>query len=160
MNKELKNKSFNIPDNILANIKYAIANISGVDTNRANKLVTDRQVSYGQLKRMLHDMKYIDKSVDLDRYNMYGGKDMEQWGWSILNSNRTQEKNKKTMTKTANNITGNLGTRNPFLKSHSKHDNFKIPTNPIKSNSDKTSVSPLLTGKLFEEIIKIKKLMK
>jgi hypothetical protein len=49
--------------------------------------------------------------------------------------------------------------KNSHLKSHKKRFSFKIPTNLMKSNSHKTSVSPLTSLKLFEEVDKIKKLI-
>jgi hypothetical protein len=49
--------------------------------------------------------------------------------------------------------------KNSHLKKHKKRFGFKIPTNLIKSNSNKTSVSPISSLKLFEEVDKIKKLI-
>ena len=50
--------------------------------------------------------------------------------------------------------------KNAYLKKHTKSDlSFKIPTNLIKSNSYKTSISPLIDMKLFEHIERIKKLL-
>ena len=77
--------------------------------------------------------------------------------WAYLNF----IKDKKEGRKRADNISSMTGERkNSYLKKHTKSDlNFKIPTNLIKSNSHKTSVSPIIDMKLFEQIENIKKLM-
>jgi hypothetical protein len=54
-------------------------------------------------------------------------------------------------------LTGERG--NSYLKSHSKKESYKTPVNALKSNSDKTSVSPILSTGIFEEVERIKKLM-
>lgn len=161
MNKDLVNREFPIPGDILIFINTALEQdhegIEGGD--RATELLRTKKVSYGQLKRILHDMKMLNKEAEAIKYNLWGGQPFETWGNTVLNNERQQLKNQKTATKTAHNITGKLGTSNPFIKTHTKDYTFDIPTNPLKSNSDKTSVSKLITGKLFEEIKRIKDLM-
>jgi hypothetical protein len=49
--------------------------------------------------------------------------------------------------------------KNSHLKKHTKKFSFKIPVNLIKSNSNKSSISPITSLGLFEEIERIKKLM-
>lgn len=161
MNKDLINREFFIPGDILMHIERSLSNdhegIEGGD--RANEMIQSRKVTYGQLKRLLHDMKIMDKEAESIKYNLYGGEPMEQWGWMTLNGERRQIINNKNATKTSHNITGKLGINNPFKKTHEKKSTFNIPLNPLKSNSDKTSISKLITGPLFEEINRIKKLM-
>lgn len=161
MNKDLVNSEFPIPGDILIFINTALEQdhegIEGGD--RATELLRTKKVSYGQLKRILHDMKMLNKEAEAIKYNLWGGQPFETWGNTVLNNERQQLKNQKTATKTAHNITGKLGISNPFIKTHTKDYTFDIPTNPLKSNSDKTSVSKLITGKLFEEIKRIKDLM-
>jgi hypothetical protein len=161
MNKDLVNREFFIPGDILIHIERSLSNNhDGIEGgNRATELIQNKKVTYGQLKRLLHDMKMMDKEKESIRYNLYGGEPMEKWGWMTLNGERGQLLNKKKATQTSHNITGKLGLKNPFNKTHKKKDTFNIPLNPLKSNSDKTSVSKLITGSLFEEINRIKKLM-
>lgn len=162
MNKDLVNREFYLPANILAHIEQSLSNdhkgIEGGD--RANELIRNKKVTYGQLKRLLHDMKTMDKENESIKYNLYGGEPMETWGWMTLNGERKQILNKKNATKTSHNITGKLGIKNPFNKTHKKKSTFNIPLNPLKSNSDKTSVSKLISGPLFEEINRIKTIIK
>jgi hypothetical protein len=50
--------------------------------------------------------------------------------------------------------------KNSYLAKHTKKDNYSIPTNLVKSNSHKNSISDIKIGGLFEqEIEKIKKLI-
>ena len=49
--------------------------------------------------------------------------------------------------------------KNPFLSKHTKKTNYSIPRNMMKSNSDKTSVTPISSLGIFEEVDRIKKLL-
>jgi len=69
-------------------------------------------------------------------------------------------KNNKMASKKINNNTAITGLRkNPFLKTHEKKETTKISPNMFKSNSDKTSVSPITSLGLFEEVQRIKKII-
>ena len=73
----------------------------------------------------------------------------------------TLEKIRDDDEKNADDISSMTGERkNSHLKKHTKNFSFKIPTNLIKSNSDKSSISPITSLGLFEEVDKIKKLIK
>ena len=50
--------------------------------------------------------------------------------------------------------------RNSYLKKHTKKPDFLPPLNMIKPNSFKSTASALSSMKLFEEVNKIKKLIK
>jgi hypothetical protein len=163
MNKELKDRVFTIPDNILNNINKTILslnddNVRGIE--RAKKLLSDKKVKYGQLKRILHDLTYIDKDKEKIKYDLAGGDDMLNWAKSHLKNERDLISNRKDSKKQADDISSITGFRkNSHLKKHKKRFNFKIPTNLIKSNSHKSSISPITSLGLFEEINKIKKLI-
>jgi hypothetical protein len=162
MNKELKDRIFNIPEHILDKISKTVMHLNGkyVDgKHRAEKLLKDRKVKYGQLKRIIHDISQIDKVRDQIRYNLYGGDMMERWAKTFLQGERDLISNRKDSKMRSDNIAGAGGRKNSHLKSHTKKFSFKIPVNLVKSNSDKTSVSALTSMKLFEEISRIKKLM-
>ena len=67
MNKELKGRIFDIPQNILDKINHTVVGLNGQHVhgvNRAQKLLTDKKVKYGQLKRIIHDLKNTDKIAD------------------------------------------------------------------------------------------------
>ena len=128
---------------------------------RAKKILQDKTVKYGQLKRIIHDIQNIDKIKDKLKYDLCGGDLMERWSKQHLQGERDLISNRKDSRKNADDISSMAGERkNSHLKKHTKNFNFKIPTNLIKSNSDKSSISPITSLGLFEEVDKIKKLIK
>jgi hypothetical protein len=163
MNRELKNKIFKIPDDILDRIRTTVARLAGKNThgiNRATKLLNDKNVKYGQLKRIIFDINSLDKVKDRVKYDLCGGELMERWAYNFLQGERDLVKNRKESQKRSNEITDLSGERkNGFQKKHTKKMEFSIPTNLIKSNSYRSSITPLKTTKLFEELDKIKKLI-
>lgn len=163
MNKDLKHRVFDLPQNVLDKINHTINGLNGKHfhgVNRAQKLLNDKQVKYGQLKRIIHDFQNVDKVNDRIRYDLYGGELMERWAKQFLQGERDLISNKKDSRKRADDIGAITGERkNSHLKSHSKKPDWLPPTNLVKSNSHKTSVSSLKMGKLFEEVERIKKLM-
>lgn len=163
MNKELKDRVFNLPQNILDKINHTIMCLNGQHMhglNRAKKLLSDKTVKYGQLKRIIHDIKNMDQVNDKIKYNLAGGDLMNRWSKQHLQGERNLVSDRKDSRKNADQMSNITGERkNSYLKKHTKKDNFKIPTNLIKSNSHKTSISPITSLGLFEEIERIKKLM-
>ena len=163
MNKELKNNFFDIPQNVLDQINSSLQNLNGqhVDgVHRAKKLLSDKKVKYGQLKKIIHDINNMDKKIDLVKYNLCGGERMERWAKQHLKGERDLVSNRKDSRKQADEIGGITGERkNSHLKKHTKKFSFKIPTNLVKSNSHKTSISPITSLGLFEQIERMKKLM-
>ncbi len=163
MNKELKLRVFDIPQNILDKINHTVIGLNGEHfhgLNRAKKLLSDRKVKYGQLKRIIHDLKNIDKINDRVRYDLCGGELMEKWSEQHLKGERDLVSNKKDGRKQADDIGGIDGERkNSHLKSHSKKASWLPPTNLIKSNSHKNSISSVKLTGLFEQVERIKKLM-
>ncbi len=164
MNSELKDRVFNIRPDILDFLRKQ-KEIPGLKRNK--NLLEKGQVTYGQLKRILHDLKGINKFKDLDKYNYYGGDLMKNWGMMILTNERNLIRDRKESEKIANDIAGLSGDRkNPFIKRHTKNTlSPKISVNNIvkpKSNSEKFSNSSIFSAKsmkLFEQINRIKKLM-
>ena len=159
MNNELKDRIFKIPENIIIFLKTQINNNGNVEGNkRARKLIFDGTVNFNQLKRIIYDLKNIDKNIDFEKYNLYGGELMEKWGNSILSIETQSIKNRKKSKQRSDIIGGINGIRkNAFLKTHTKKQSSLPSLNPLKSNSDKNIASTLKLGKLFEEIIKNKK---
>lgn len=164
MNKDLKNSVFQLPKHILYDITIKVNNLNGKDvpgSQRARKLLRDKSVKYGQLKRIIHDLQTFDKVKHKQKYDLAGGDVMLNWGKQFLKGERDLISNRKDSKKRADVIGGLTGERkNTHLKKHKKRFNFKIPVNLIKSNSHKTSVSPITSLGIFEEIDKFKKLIK
>lgn len=164
MNKELQNRVFEIPVDILRQINHVIAGLNGqyvYGIERAKNLTNDKTVTYKQLKKIIHEIDRMDKVKNKLKYELCGGKLMETWADQFLKGERDLVRNRKEGRKKADNISSMTGERkNSYLKKHTKSDlSFKIPVNLVKSNSHKSSISPIVDFKLFEQIEKIKKLM-
>lgn len=160
MNKELQNRVFDIPKVVLDHITKTMLNLKGKNNlgiKRASTLLLDKKVNYGQLKRIIHDIEKLDKIKEPVRFDLYGGTPMLAWGRQFLDGERSMIKNRKKSKKRADDITSLTGIRkSPFLKKHRKNDVFKVPTNLMKSNSEKNYTSAL---GISEEINKINKLI-
>ena len=164
MNKELQDRVFEIPIDILRQINHALSGLNGQyfhGVERAKNLTNDKSVTYKQLKKIIHEIDRMDKVKDKLKYDLCGGKLMETWADQFLKGERDLVRNRKEGRKRADDISSMTGERkNSFNKTHTKSDlSFKIPVNLVKSNSHKSSISPIVDLKLFEEIEKIKKLM-
>ena len=134
MNKDLENHVFPIPDNVLEFLRQQPDN-SSIDRN--THLLTNGMVTYGQLKRILHDMKVMDKKADPQRYNLYGGQPMEDWGKSILKQHRDTIKNSKESKKIADDLTGDR--KNAYNKTHTTSFSPKIGVNDVTKGNEKWS---------------------
>jgi hypothetical protein len=163
MNKDLKHRIFDIPQNILDKINHTIQGLNGVHVDgvqRAKKLLADRKVKYGQLKRIIHDLQNTDIGAERQKYDLAGGDLMKNWGMQFLQGERDLILNRKEGRKKADEMSSMTGERtNSFLKKHTKRPDFLPPTNLIKSNSHKTSITPITSLGLFEEMDRIKKLI-
>ena len=120
MNKELKLSVFDIPQNILDKINHTVISLNGEHfhgLNRAKKLLQDKKVKYGQLKRIIHDLQNIYKINDRTRFDLCGGELMEKWANTFLDGERQLVRSKKLASHNINNNTGMNGLRkNPFRK--------------------------------------------
>jgi hypothetical protein len=154
MNSELENRVFDIRPDILEFIKQQPVN-PNIDRNK--NLLETGKVTYGQLMRILHDMKTMDKKNNAAVYNLYGGKLMEEWGKMILKNERDLINNRKASKKNVDDISDQR--KGAYKSTHTKKDNFLPPTNLIKANSEKSSTSSFAPPTLFEQIKRIKKLM-
>ncbi len=163
MNKQLQGRVFDIPDDILKRLNSMYTSLNGehIDgVERCKKLLTDKKVNYGQLKRIIHDLQYMDKIEEDKKYNLAGGELMLKWGKNLLDNERRFIKNKKMGSKNADEISGLTGIRkNNFNKTHKQKDNYKTSTNILKNKTDNSYVGQLKSPGLFEELIKIKKLI-
>lgn len=163
MNSQLKNNVYDVPEEVLNKINSTLStikdpNVIGID--RAKKLINDKKVTYGQLKRIIHDIKNLDKNTEQTRYNLYGGEVMEKWSNTFLDGERQLVRSKKIASHNINNNTGMNGLRkNPFRKEGERKHSNKMSVDLLKSNSEENSVSSLKQNGLFEQIKRIKKLM-
>lgn len=164
MNNQLKDNVYDVPNDVLEKISSVLSTVKDESTHgvqRAKTLCSQKKVTYGQLKRIIHDIETMDKEADKLRYELYGGELMEKWAKTFLNGERQLVRNKKKSTQNINNLTGMHGMRkNPYLSKHKKsEDKGNGYANFLKSNSDETSVSPITSTGIFEEVERIKKLM-
>lgn len=160
-NTKLRGRVFRLPDNIFDYIHKVFTSLEdkSVDgTQRAKNLLRTRNLSYAQIKRIIHDLESGDLS--LIQYNLAGGDLMLKWAKGFLNGERDLIKSNKKSKQRADNIAQIDDIRkNPFLSKHSKKTNYTIPRNMMKSNSDKTSVTPISSLGVFEEVNRIKELL-
>jgi hypothetical protein len=162
MNSELKDRVFNIPENVLIFLRQQ-KDIPELDRNE--NLLKTGQVTYGQLKRILHDLKKLNKNTNLEQYNFYGGDLMKNWGIMTLTNERNLINDRESATQIANDISGLSGERqNASRKGRTK--NTLSPAGSLnltsKPNSEKFSNASMFSPssfKLTEEIKRIKKLM-
>ena len=163
MNNQLKDNVYDVPNDILEKINSVLSSVNDETAHgvqRAKRLCSEKKVTYGQLKRIIHDIKMIDKENDKLRYELYGGELMEKWAKTFLDGQRGLVKSKKRASKNVNNLTGMDGMRkNAFRATHKRSEEKPSYKNFLKSNSDETSVSPISSVGIFEEIERIKKLM-
>jgi hypothetical protein len=159
MNKDLDGHIFKIPEYI---VDFLRRQPEDPNVDRNKNLLANGMVTYGQLKRILHDMKYMDKKADQSKYNLYGGQPLEDWGKSILKQHRDTIRNTKKSKKIADDLTGTR--KNAYNKKHTTSFTPKISMNDVgKSNSEKWSGQSTFSAgsmKLFESINRMKKLMK
>jgi hypothetical protein len=161
MNSQLKNRVFKLPDdvfNFIHKIFTSLEDKTIVGTQRAKNLLRTRNLSYSQLKAIIHDLENGDPNSI--QYKLAGGELMLNWAKNHLNGERQMVKNIKKSKQRANEI-GQLNDirKNPFLSKHKKKTNYSIPRNMMKSNSDKTSVTPISSLGIFEEVERIKGLL-
>ena len=156
MNRELNGKIYKIPQNILEFINLTYnnlndKNVAGVE--RAQTLLNKKTVTYDQLKRIIHDIKTLDKDTELTKYNLYGGILMERWAKLFLDGQRLTVKNIKG-SKTVDQM---LDRKNSYIKTHEKKTNHYYSTDDLKVPNNDTPISSL---GLFEEIQRMKKIIK
>ncbi len=163
MNSDLKDRVYDIPEEVIQKINQTLAGTDGNDAHgikRAKTLCSEKKVTYGQLKRIIHDIKNLDKNTEQARYNLYGGELMEKWANTFLDGERQLVRSKKLASHNINNNTGMNGLRkNPFRKEGERKDSNKTYVNLLKSNSEENSVSSIKQTGLFEQVERIKKLM-
>lgn len=95
MNKELYDKRYKIPSEVLKDIEVAKANYPNNDgIKRANFLIKNREITYQGMERLLHDFKNVGE--DKIKYLLMGGDKMKQFVDATLASERQFIQNEKT----------------------------------------------------------------
>lgn len=146
MNSNLYGQVFPIPDNILSNLqKY-----SGNET--IDNLLNSKEISYSNLKKILHDMKNGEKEK-------LGGDFFEGWVKNTLSTKRDNVTTSKRAKMKS-------GQENAFISTHEKRDRNSIrPSERHRKSSERHSTSTdnsflKLEQKVIEELKTINEIMK
>ena len=127
MNRDLKDRVFKVPDDICDYILKFFTSLGDktIDgTQRAKNLLRTKNITYGQAKRIIHDLENMDKETNHNQFHLAGGEKMLEWCRKFLNGERSLIKNNKESKKRADNIAQLDDIRkNPFLSTHNKKTN-------------------------------------
>jgi hypothetical protein len=128
-NSSLENKKFKVPDNVFNKINQMLKRVNtnseqAKGLKRAKDIVSDRKVSYSQMKRLKNYFDSYQGDGNDEEYKLIGGKITRMWVDKTLGQNRDSIKqSKKTK------MDG--GMENQFIKTHTKD---KDNANPTKAN--------------------------
>jgi|TARA_B100001094_G_scaffold305866_1_gene336069 hypothetical protein len=151
MNSDLKNDVYVIPDSLLDSLKSNLTNLSSGDKgySRCNNMVNDGKLTYSQAKKFKHELENDLEDID---YDIVGGDDMLDFINDSLDGRRNSVHSSKK-------IRQNAGEENVFKKTHTK-DRSKNPTKVRKIKVAKNSDDILNNRAVYEEINRIKQLLK
>jgi len=151
MNQDLKNDEYVIPDELKSTLKSRLASMdkSNKGYSRCSNLLDNGNVTYSQAKKFKHEMENELEGVD---YENVGGDDMLSFLDVSLSGRRNSVKGGKK-----NRM--NSGMENQFLKTHTK-DNSKNPTRVRKVKVATKSDDIMNNRAIYEDIARIKKLIK
>jgi hypothetical protein len=153
-NSALVGKIFEIPDELIEVLQAAYdkwgAKVHGSKSSateglkRCERLLKERQLTYYQIKRMIHDMEHINRYQDPIAYALNGGIDMYKWAVRVLDKARRDVDAQKNSRMNANNIGGLNGLRkNAYLSKHEK--NGEPLDGIIFGTGDKGSLTPMIS---------------
>ena len=151
MNSDLKDDKYVIPDELRSTLVSNLSSMSKSDKgySRCSTLLDDGHVTYSQAKKFKHE---LENELDGGDYDNVGGDDMLTFLDASLGNRRDSVKGgKKTRM--------NSGMENQFLKSHTK-DNSKNPTKVRNVKVAKKSDDIMNNRAIYEDIARIKKLIK
>ena len=139
MEQDYENKVYKLPKEVLEHIKLTLTSIpTGNGVRRAKWLVGNKEVKYGELKRLKHDLvKYKGESPQV--YELSGGDLMTSFVERTLNQERDASERKKQITIDAN-VDVNLGTkpqRTPQLHENIMGDDVQQNALAIIVNDDR-----------------------
>lgn len=151
MNSDLKDDKYVIPDELRSTLSSRLNSMNKSDKgySRCNTLLGDGHVTYSQAKKLKHE---LENELDGNDYDNVGGDDMLTFLNSSLGNRRASVRGGKK-----NRM--NAGMENQFLKTHKK-DNSKNPTKVRKVKVSTKSDDIMNNRAIYEDIAKIKKLIK
>lgn len=160
MNKALVSKKFGIPKEIINQLHGALnkhPHHQGDGLKRCKRLINDRELTYQQIKRLIHDLKYMDKEKNKESYELNGGQAMETWANKALGDARKQIDGQKNSKKRADSIAGLTGIRkNAYLSKHKKDGAAGMIKNIMTGNKE---LAGGLTPTISEEIKRISEII-
>ena len=134
MNSDLKDKVFEVPNEILSHLyktHKGTADTSLRGYNRVKNILKKKTITYHQIKRLIHDMKGYDN--DSVEFIANGGQKMFKWANTSLEQAREEIKSRKKSRQNAADFTP--GLRNAYRKSHEKDgDTITIDVSRLSEN--------------------------
>ena len=151
MNSDLKNDIYVIPDSLMSVLKKNLGGLNSGDKGytRCSNMVKDGKLTYPQAKKFKHELENDLEDTD---YDVVGGDDMLDFINTSLDGRRDSVHSSKK-------IRQNAGEENVFKKTHTK-DKSKNPTRVRKIKVSKNSDDILNNRAVYEEIDRIKQLIK
>jgi hypothetical protein len=151
MNQDLQHDKYVLPDELKDQLNININKMGSGDKgySRIKTILGDGHINYGQAKKFKHE---LENNLEGDDYENVCGDDMLLFIDNCLNKRRESIKSGKTSRM-------NAGMENQFKKSHTK-DKTKNPTNVRQVKVAKDSKDIFTNRAVYEEIAKIKKLLK
>jgi len=145
-NSSLQDKYFNVPDKVFNKVNQALKMVITNDDHakgvkRAKDIVSDRKVSYAQMKRLKNYFDSYEGDGSDSEYKLIGGKITRLWVDKTLGSNRDSIKQSKKAKMDA-------GLENQFIRTHEKDNDNANPTNPDSGMIDITK------GKVSDKILR------
>ncbi len=127
-NSNLKDRYFKVPDNVFNKINQRLRVINpdseqARGLKRAKDIVSDRKISYLQMKRLKNYFDTYKGDGTDDEFKLVGGKTTRMWVDKTLGSSRDsilQSKKAKM----------DGGLKNQFIKTHTKDKDNADPTRP------------------------------
>lgn len=147
MNKDLKNDFYKLPDELLTILQGNLKNYSSKSNgyDRLSNLCKNKGVSYGQAKKIKHEM---ENDLNPEAYKLVGGEDLIDWINDTLGRNRKiVDGNKRRKM--------NSGLENQFKKTHSK-DKSKNPTKVRLVSTQKTADEIINNRAVYNEASRIR----
>jgi 8-oxo-dGTP pyrophosphatase MutT (NUDIX family) len=120
MNSQLYGNSYNIPQEILANIKTALIQYpTSEGIKRAKNLLNTKSITYQNLKRLKNFFDYYNpQTTSAEQYQLAGGDKMKSWVETVLNAERegVKQNTETTSDMHVNNRGSKLSNPNPLQK--------------------------------------------
>ena len=151
MNQDLEHDKYVLPDELKDQLSVNLNGMGSGDKgySRIQTVLGDGYLTYGQAKKFKHE---LENELDGDDYENVCGDDMLLFIDNCLGKRRDSVERGKTSRM-------NAGMENQFKKTHTK-DKSKNPTNVRQVKVAKKSEDILTNRAVYEEIAKIKKLLK